>query len=101
LSNPNPFNCFRASCDGFVTRVVEQRIYHVCGECALIINSIVSCPKEDPTCGGEIGKKKKSNYKEQSSKEMAYEIKKADFKRKYKVKSNYYQDISKLLEEYK
>jgi hypothetical protein len=80
---------------------VGQRIYHVCSECALIINSLLSCPKADPTFGGAIGAKKKKVYKTQTLAEINYEVKKAEFKRKYNVKSNYRQDISRLLKEYK
>ena len=94
---PTPFNCAASGCDGVVTRVLfGVWIVHVCADCALRINSLISCPRADPYPDPKPVKKTWSQSKEAQKREIS----KAKMMQAVKRES-YQAKITRLKKEYK
>ena len=94
---PTPFNCAASGCDGFVRRLWQGGwIIDVCGDCALRINSLISCPRADPYPDPKPVKKSWSQSKEAQKREIL----KAKMMQAAK-KESYQAKITRLKKEYK
>lgn len=94
---PTALDCSRAGCDRVEMRVIFNRIHHVCGECALIINSLIDCPLRFPY-PDRVNKQRK--HRNQTKQEMQRQIKMAEI-RKGAREYSYGKNINRLIKEYK
>jgi len=94
----NPTLCFGAGCDSRLVRVVFGDHYEVCGDCGLIIKTLIDCPRQNPYPDPKPAKKMS---KSQSKKEMSRQIKMSKIIQGAKSDRSYDQNITKLLKKYK
>lgn len=93
---PVAISCWRSGCEEFVSRVIEGRTLLVCGQCALVINSLLSCPKlVDLPVSTIWSKSGQSDYA------MKHQIALSKFKRKVKEDRSYESKIKRLSKKYK